>query len=44
MNPEHPRGGEILFGGVDSQLFEVEIIYANVTKQREQAWQIRLNG
>jgi hypothetical protein len=42
-NPEHPRGGEIFFGGVDSQLFEGEIIYANVTKQQKQRWQIRLN-
>jgi len=42
-NPEHPKGGEIFFGGVDSQLFEGEIIYANVTKQRKQEWQIRLN-
>ena len=43
-NPEHPRGGEILFGDVDYDLFEGEIVYANVTKQQKRYWQIRLNG
>ncbi|CAF1264548.1 unnamed protein product [Rotaria sordida] len=43
-NLKHARGGEIYFGGVDSQLFEGEMIYANVTKQRQQSWQIQLNG
>ncbi|CAF1023078.1 unnamed protein product [Rotaria sordida] len=43
-NPEHSRGGEIFFGGVNSQLFEDEIIYANVTKQQIQRWEIQLNG
>ncbi|CAF4082471.1 unnamed protein product [Rotaria sp. Silwood2] len=42
-NPEHSRGGEIFFGGVDSQLFEDEIIYANVIQQQQQSWKIQLN-
>ncbi|CAF4804098.1 unnamed protein product [Rotaria sp. Silwood1] len=43
-NPEHARGGEIYFGGVDSQFFEGEMIYANVTQQKQQSWQIQLDG
>lgn len=40
----YSTGGEILFGGVNSRFFHGEIIYANITQQRRQQWQIRLNG
>ncbi|CAF3033311.1 unnamed protein product [Rotaria socialis] len=43
-NLQHPRGGEIFFGGVNSKLFEGEMIYANLTKRQRQDWQIHLDG
>ncbi|CAF1224437.1 unnamed protein product [Adineta steineri] len=43
-HPEHKRGGEIMFGGVDPKYFEGDMIFVNVTQQQNLTWQIRLDG
>lgn len=41
-HPEHVRGGEIFFGGTDSELYLGEMIYSRLTSPNE--WRIQLNG
>jgi cathepsin D len=41
-DPTSPRGGEVIFGGRDPDLFEGEFTYLNVT--RKDYWQFQLDG